>query len=84
LRSKQDICPALVVFDSESPQTIAQKFLELVRLALRLHYENCCARGERGGNRTASMGEHRTDVARLPGRLDLAFRNAAFKTRLSR
>lgn len=84
MRSKQDTRPALVVLESENAQAIAEKFPELARLASLLYVENCGARPESGGNLAASMGEHRTDVARLPGRLDLAFRNAAFKTRLSR
>jgi hypothetical protein len=84
LRSKQDIRPALVFLESENAEATAEKFPELARLAPLLYSENCGSRPERGGNLAASMGEHRTDVARLPGRLDLAFRSPAFKTRLSR
>jgi hypothetical protein len=81
LRSKQDIRPTLVVLESENAEAIAEKFLELARLASLL-YKNCGARPKRGGNLAASIGEHRTDVARLPGRL--AFWSPASETRFFR
>jgi xanthine dehydrogenase iron-sulfur cluster and FAD-binding subunit A len=84
LRSKQDIRPALVALESENSQAIAQKFPELARLASHLFSENRAARGARGGNLATSVGERRTDTPRFSGRLDLAFRNVVFKTRLSR